>query len=67
MDKVDLSEFYYTFAASALYLDNYQKVIEYFIQLINYNQSYPPKKFLSKRIEWKVKEEKRQALKSKNG
>jgi spermidine synthase len=67
IDKVDLSEFYYTFAASALYLDNYQKVIEYFIQLINYNQSYPPKKFLSKRIEWKVKEEKRQALKSKNG
>lgn len=66
IDKVDLSEFYYTFAASALYLDNYQKVIEYFIQLINYNQSYPPKKLLSKRIEWRVKEEKRQAAKSKN-
>lgn len=65
INQVDLSEFFYTFASSALYLDNYEKVIEYFLQLINYNQNYPMKKYLSKRIEWKVKEEKRQAAKSK--
>lgn len=55
IDKYDLSEFYYTFATSALYLDNYEKVIEYFIQLLNYNQSYEPKKILSKKIEWRVR------------
>ncbi|MGB9664708.1 MAG: fused MFS/spermidine synthase [Ignavibacteria bacterium] len=65
INQLDLSEYFYTFATSALYTDNYEKVIEYFIQLINYNQNYPLKKYLSKRIEWKVKEDKRQAQKSK--
>ncbi len=66
INHFDLSEFFYTFAASAFYTDNYQKVIEYFIQLANYNQNYQPKKFLSKKIEWKVKEAKRQTQKIKN-
>jgi len=60
-EKIDLSEFYYTFAASAFYLDNYGKVIEYFIQLINYNQNYEPKKILSKKIEWSVLMNKRRS------
>lgn len=65
-DKIDLSEFYYTFATSALYLDNYGKVIEYFIQLINYNQNYEPKKFLSKKIEWSVLMNKRKSQSLRN-
>ncbi|MCX8056862.1 MAG: fused MFS/spermidine synthase [Ignavibacteria bacterium] len=58
-DEFDLSDFYHTYALSAFYLDNYGKVIEYFIQLANYNQNYKPKKILSKRIEWKVREAKK--------
>lgn len=65
INQLDLSEFFYTFAVSALYTNNYEKVVEYFIQLINYNQNYPQKKYLSKRIEWKVKEDKKEAQKSK--
>lgn len=65
-NQTDLSEYFYTFALSAIYLNEFGKVIEYFIQLINYNQNYPSKKFLSKRIEWKVNQEKRFAEKSKS-
>jgi hypothetical protein len=66
LDKLDLSDFYYTFAMSAFYLDNYGKVIEYFIQLANYNQNYQPKKILGKKIEWKVLEDKRKSKELRN-
>lgn len=66
MEKIDLSEFFYTFATAALYLDNYGKVIEYFIQLANYNQNFEPKKILSKKIEWRVRENKKKSQKLMN-
>ncbi len=66
-NQSDLSEYFYTFALSAIYLNEYGKVVEYFIQLVNYNQNYPSKKFLSKRIEWRVNQEKRLTEKSKSG
>lgn len=67
LNELDLSEYFHTFALSALHLNEYGEVIEYFIQLINYNQNYPSKKFLSKRIEWKVNQDKRLKEKSKSG
>lgn len=65
-ELIDLSEFYYTFSMLGIYLDKPDKVIEYFIQLINYNQNYEKKKFLSRIIEWKVLENKRLLSKLKN-
>lgn len=65
-ESIDLSEFYYTFSMLGIYLDKPDKVIEYFIQLINYNQNYEKKKFLSRIIEWKVLENKRLLSKLKN-
>lgn len=65
-ERIDLSEFFYNFSTCAIYLDKPEKVIEYYIQLMNYNLNYEKKKFLSKRVEWKVLENKRSLSKAKH-
>lgn len=59
VNQIDLSEFFYTYTTTAFYLNQFDKVIEYYLQLVNYNLNYEPKQILSKRIEWKVLERKK--------
>ncbi len=58
-EEIDLAEFYHTFALSTFHLNEYGKVIEYFIKLSNYDINNSSKILLGKRIEWKVREEKK--------
>jgi spermidine synthase/tetratricopeptide (TPR) repeat protein len=52
---VSLSDFYYTYATASMHMNDYEKVIEYFLQLINSNPNHPQKELLRRRLDWRLK------------
>jgi len=56
VEKINLSDYFFVYANVGFLLNKYDKVIEKFISLINYNPNYELKPYLSKKIEWYVKE-----------
>ncbi|MBU2445258.1 MAG: fused MFS/spermidine synthase [Bacteroidetes bacterium] len=52
---IPLSDFYYTYSSVSMYLNNYEKVIEYFLQFINTNPNHPRKEFLKRKLDWRLK------------
>jgi len=59
LGQVPLSELYYAYAAVSMYLNNYEKVVEYFMQLINADPNHPQKENLRRKLEWRLKSEKK--------